>query len=68
MRVRVGLGRRFNLAGESYYSGDELNVPAEVAANLIRAGLVLPLDDLPAGFLASAEPPPAPPGPAWRAQ
>lgn len=60
VRVRVGLGRRFELAGESYHSGDELDVPADVAANLIRASLVLPLDDAAGALLAASEPPQAP--------
>lgn len=44
MNLRVPLGRRFEYAGQVYDPGDELTLPDDVAVNLLRAGLVLPVD------------------------
>ncbi|NGO11055.1 hypothetical protein G5C60_26505 [Streptomyces sp. HC44] len=44
MRLRVGFGHQFIFAGEVYSSGDELEVPDNVALTLMRAKLALPAD------------------------
>lgn len=42
MRLRVGFGRSFVFAGETYSAGDELEVPDGVALTILRNGLALP--------------------------
>jgi hypothetical protein len=65
VRVRVGIGRRFELDGQAYYAGAELDVSEAVAVNLIRAGLVVALNGLPDALYAPQAPqaPPVPPRP-----
>lgn len=65
IRLRVGLLRSFELAGQMHYPGDDLTVNDAVAARLMEAGLAWPPDGtVPDGLLStvSAEPDQRPTG------